>query len=223
MRRNAAFTLIEMLAVIGIMLVLMLAAFGTFSLFAERIGPDSAVATLQGILNGARSYAAANGVIAVVEFRNDPDKAQDGTYITVKYRGPGDNVQDAKEIRGTLPMPLRNQMFVIRGLPGNFPKGDAIAVGDPRTMTDAQFANAVRDWKEHEQKALDAVNSFALQSGNVRREIFYCQFDPQGYLLLDPPDKTMRDCTVVRVIGGRVGQYEFVPLNAFSGTRLVFE
>ena len=96
MRTRKAFTLIEMLAVIGIMLVLMVATFGAFSLFAERMGPGEAQATLQGYLNGARAYAAANGVKTRVEFsvnivRNatgvSGPSMQDGTVVTIEEEG----------------------------------------------------------------------------------------------------------------------------------------
>jgi prepilin-type N-terminal cleavage/methylation domain-containing protein len=237
MRTRKAFTLIEMLAVIGIMLVLMVATFGAFSLFAERMGPGEAQATLQGYLNGARAYAAANGVQTRVEFsvntvRNDKGGSgpsmQDGTVVTIKYLPPeitSDNASDWKEIPGTSRVTLGNGIFVIKGIPpmpqsSNFKK----------TLTEGNIAG----WRSYEDMARKEVNTAVSQAmgGTPPTPPPYIQFDPAGYLVesstVPPGMAAVPGLTIVKLVGGdwntaKISQYRFFLLNAYSGTRLVFD
>lgn len=238
MRTRKAFTLVEMLAVIGIMLFLMVAAFGTFSLFAERIGPEEAMATLQGILNGARSYAAANGVDTRVEFSVSVDPVspnrvlmQDGTVVTIKYLPPGGTAAtpaDWKEIPGMNRMTLGNGIFVIKDFPPNLVGMAGLPAGD------------VVRWKQREKDNLDAATTLVknhmpdFKPRRSNEEWPNIQFDPAGYLVEDTASGTgPQALTVVQLLGDfdatsgdtqpRVMQYRIYLLNAHSGTRLVFE
>lgn len=227
MRTQKAFTLIEMLAVIGIMLVLMVAAFGAFNLFAERLGPDEAVASLQGILNGARGYGASNGVATRVEFSLNLDPAerkpvmQDGTVVTIKYLPPAGNSQSAadwREIPGMSRLTMGNGIIVIKGIPAT------TGVAAPTSTGSAQAAQ----WRTYEGQLLKKVNDTVLPL-RTSAPWPYIEFDPIGYLVESLPDSTQRGMadvqglTVVQVVGNQVTQYRFFLLNAHSGTRLVFE
>jgi prepilin-type N-terminal cleavage/methylation domain-containing protein len=233
MRTRKAFTLIEMLAVIGIMLVLMVATFGAFSLFAERMGPGEAQATLQGYFNGARAYAAANGVQTRVEFsvgtvRNDKGVSgpsmQDGTVVTIKYLS--DTASEWREVPGTNRVTLGNGIFVIKGVPAmptssNYKK--SLKEGD------------IQGWRSYEAKARDEVNTAVSQAMGGTPSTTYIQFDPAGYLVEFDSSTVPRGMepsvpglTIVKLVGGewgaaKVSQYRFFLLNAFSGTRLVFD
>jgi prepilin-type N-terminal cleavage/methylation domain-containing protein len=238
MRNRRAFTLIEMLAVIGIMLVLMVATFGAFSLFAERMGPGEAQATLQGYLNGARSYAAANGVQTRLEFsvnvvRNDKGGTgpamQDGTVVTIKYLPPditNDTPTDWKEIPGTSRVMMGNGIFVIKGIPlmptsSNF----------RRTLTEGNIAG----WRSYEDMARKEVNTAVVQAMATMTPTnpSFVQFDPAGYLVESSTvpqgmAPSVQGLTIVKLVGGdwstsKTSQYRFFLLNAYSGTRLVFD
>ena len=221
MRRLKAFTLIEMLAVIGIMLVLMVAAFGTISLYAERIGPDSAMATLQGILNGARSYAAANGVYARVEFSVNKGSGgiliQDGSVITIKYLNYKDDTP--KPIRGEIPRALGNQTFVLMGIA---PLDAQTRAAVPPATGPAQ----VEAWRKYQDLVLKQVNKHAATALRTDTPWPYIEFDPTGYMVDDNPT-TAKGLTVVTMVGinpvVQVTQFVFYPMNVLTGTRLVFE
>jgi prepilin-type N-terminal cleavage/methylation domain-containing protein len=237
MRTRKAFTLIEMLAVIGIMLVLMVATFGAFSLFAERMGPGEAQATLQGYLNGARAYAAANGVQTRVEFgvnivKNDKGgtgpSMEDGTVVTIKYLPPeiiSSSPSDWKEIPGTNRVALGNGIFVIKGLP---PMSQSASL--KKTLKEGD----IQGWRSYEAKARDEVNTAVSQAmgGTPPTPPPFIQFDPAGYLVesstVPQGMAAVPGLTIVKLVGGgwstaKVSQYRFFLLNAFSGTRLVFD
>ena len=231
MRTRKAFTLIEMLAVIGIMLVLMVATFGAFSLFAERMGPGEAQATLQGYFNGARAYAAANGVQTRVEFsvnivKNDKGgtgpSMQDGTVVTIKYLPPeitSDTASDYwREIPGTSRLTLGNGIFVIKGIP-QMPQRPALNEGQPD----------IAGWRSYEKTAREKVKTAVslAMGGTPPTTPPHIQFDPAGYLV-DESSTVVPGLTIVKLVGGdwstsQVSQYRFFLLNAYSGTRLVFD
>jgi prepilin-type N-terminal cleavage/methylation domain-containing protein len=236
MRTRKAFTLIEMLAVIGIMLVLMVATFGAFTLFAERMGPGEAQATLQGYLNGARAYAAANGVQTRVEFsvsivKDDKGTTgpsmQDGTVLTIKYLPPeitSDTPSDWKEIPGTNRVTMGNGIFVIKGIPLT-PQSSAFK----KTLTEGN----IQGWRSYEDMARKEVNTAVSQAmGGTSPPPTYIQFDPAGYLVesstVPQGMAPVPGLTIVKLVGGdwshaKISQYRFFLLNAFSGTRLVFD
>ena len=224
MKSRKAFTLAEMLAVIGIMLVLMVATFGVFGLFAQRMGPDSALATIQAMLNGARDYAATNGVLTRVWFSADALKPEDGTTMTLQYKAPGGTGWMA--VRGRAPVSLKDRMFVCRDMPTSLPPPPTVA-SDARVVSEAD----VNAWKGHEKKMLDALTTFALLSDGKlapTHEKFYAIFDPAGYLRIPDSDPPAAECvlyglTVVQVGGTRVVAYAFYPINSNTGTRVVFD
>ena len=237
MQFHRGFTLTEMLAVIGIMLVLMVATFGMFSVFAERMGPEAAVSTIQAMLNGARDYAASNGDIiraARVKFTADTAKPMDGTTMTLQYL-PRDGTILWLDVYTRKPISLRNQVFVCFDLPA--------ALGDVAAPTafDASEENIVL-WQTFQKNLLDKIGLWALSSGTLKTQNceFYAVFDPTGYLIVDDEVlKTLGSAssgsmtvsvnairngfTVIQLAAGKVTGYATYPMNPNTGTRLIFE
>jgi prepilin-type N-terminal cleavage/methylation domain-containing protein len=224
-KSSKGFTLAEMLAVIGIMLVLMVATFGVFGLFAQRMGPDSALATIQAMLNGARDYAATNGVLTCISFTANALKPEDGTTMTLQYKDPGGTGWMA--VRGRTPVSLKDRMFVCRDMPTSLPPPPIVA-SDARVVSEAD----VNAWKGHEKKMLDALTTFAYPGGQLgsNHTEFYAIFDPAGYLRITQDEASkciLYGLTVVQVVGyqptARVVTYAFYPINSNTGTRVVFD
>jgi len=224
-RARTGFTLAEMLAVIGIMLVLMVAAFGLFGMFAEQVGPDAAISTIQAMLNNARDYAATYGVVTQVAFTVDVQKPLDGTTMTLQYYAPG-STNTPTDVPGRQPFLLRNQTYVCRDMPATLPAAPGSGVVDARDLSESQLA----DWARYRQQLLDAVGSFAASSGKIdaTRATFFIVFDPAGYVSQDPPAAVAArvpeyGMTIVQLGGNKVIGYAFYPMNMNAGTRLVFQ
>ena len=223
MKMRRGFTLIELLAVIGIMLVLMVAAFGVFNLFAKQSGPEAALSTVQAMLNAARDYAASGGVDAQVVFTADPARPLDGTTMRLEYKPIG--AAAFVPVPARRPILLRDEVYVLKGMPSLSGITVPAPAADPRNPTEAEL----QAWKTYEKSLLDALTTFAFQSdGKLKPEHreFYVVFDPAGYMKGDPaePTKTVQVVmTVIQASGNRVVQYAFYPINANTGTRLVFE
>jgi len=220
-KSSKGFTLAEMLAVIGIMLVLMVATFGVFGLFAQRMGPDSALATIQAMLNSARDYAATNGVLTRISFTANALKPEDGTTMTLQYKNPGGAGWMA--VRGRTPVSLKDRMFVCRDMPTSLPTPPA-AASDPRQVQETD----VNAWKNYEGRVLDALTTFAYPGGQLgtNHTQFYAIFDPAGYLRITQEEASqcvLYGLTVVQVGGTRVVAYAFYPINSNTGTRVVFD
>lgn len=229
-RSHGGFTLAEMLAVIGIMLVLMVAAFGVFSTFAERLGPDTAVSSVQAMLNGARDYAATYGVTTQVMFSamdpKEPSKQAEGTIMTLQYYDPGSS-QTVYDVLGRSPLTLRNQTFVCKDMP-SFSGVSVPTAGDKYNPSEGD----VKRWDDYYAARLKAVKDWAVvdSGGKIQTDHrkFYVVFEPSGYLAQDPP-ATMGGSmitvglTVIQLGGGSVTGFAIYPMNPNSGTRLVFE
>ena len=123
MRSRNAFTLVEMLAVISIMLVLMTVTFGVFRTFAERTGPDAALARIQAVLNGARSYAATSGRDTRIMFRckDNGGEMLEGSTLTFQEYYEVNNTWDWRDVPGTRPVAFHDRVYVCNGLPENLP------------------------------------------------------------------------------------------------------
>ena len=244
MQFHRGFTLTEMLAVIGIMLVLMVATFGMFSVFAERMGPEAAVSTIQAMLNGARDYAASNGDIiraARVKFTADTAKLMDGTTMTLQYL-PRDGTTQWLDVYTRKPISLRNQVFVCFDLPATLGDEAAPVAADPTTMTPEQMEEKITEWQGFQKRLLDRIGLWALSSGTLKTQNceFYAVFDPTGYLIVDDEVlKTLGSAssgsmtvtvnairngfTVIQLAAGKVTGYATYPMNPNTGTRLIFE
>jgi prepilin-type N-terminal cleavage/methylation domain-containing protein len=227
------FTLTEMLAVIGIMLILMVTTFGVFTTFAQRAGPDTAVSTIQAMLNGARDYAASNGVVTAVYFSVDsvdPAKPKMGSTMKLCYKPVGSTTWI--DVRGRSVITLSENMYACRDLPSKITA--PLGVGDARSETD------VTNWKKQYEENLIGPNGDitkhvtggASQVDAINRGNFYVVFDPAGYLSLGDSgtDKYARDgLTIVQLFqvttggGTRVAAFALYPFNSLSGTRLIFD
>jgi len=237
MRSAIAFTLIELLAVIGIMLILMTATFGVLSMLAQQTAPEAAVSTLQAMLNSARDYAASNGVDTRVVFSVDSTKGADGTTMALQYyetdpaKGEGWNYA-----RGRKPFAFHDRIYICKGMPSFVAGNDYDDPGTPlnNTMNAAQKAAAIEVWNKYRQQLLlgrskdgsGGVNNFALANGTLRdnRVKFNVDISPTGYMNTDVASTgTVDGFTVVQLGGTRVVGYVFYPLNPNNGTRLLFE
>ena len=241
MRHARGFTLAELMVVIGIMLILMVATFGVLGVLAEQAGPDSAVASIQAMLNGARDYAASNGVTTQVYFYADPNNLTDGATMTLQYLAPGKIWAD---VPGRKPVPLHDWMAVCRKMPDTLPNAPTTTLDDVRNGTTGQTTDQVVDlWKQYRVSLLAAVQGFAMDNGpppklkaldsqNKGFTQFGVVFDPSGYLamhqnpagLSNQADDPIYALTVVQVAGGmKVTNYAFFLMNATSGNRILFE
>ena len=239
MRIRRGFTLAEMLAVVGIMLVLMVAAFGVFSTFAQRAGPDVTVSTIQAMLNGARDYAAANGVVTAVYFKGElardagssatgSQASEIGTVMRVRWYNPLKAGADQwEDVRGRSAVSLGPNMYACKGLPSSFSAFSGS--GDAKSESD------VANWKKAEDNLIGPSGSITSQATNTGNLTFYVAFDPAGYLTNTAGTSTgssgpyaTNGLTVVQlfqVVGGssRTVAYALYPFNSMSGTRLIFD
>jgi len=230
MRSKNAFTLVEMLAVVGIMLVLMTVTFGIFNLFAERTGPDAAMARIQAFLNAARGHAAASGRDTRIQFKfkDAGGKMMDGSTLTLQeyYYNPGNSTWAWRDVPGTSSLAFRDHVYVCYGLPNV----GGMAPSAPINPMKPSPSDVAR-WQRYEQDVLARVENYALSGAELKAQHdgFYIEFCPAGF----PPARprtTPADgpivqdgLTIVEVAGRRVTGHAFYALNTNTGTRLVFE
>jgi hypothetical protein len=207
-----------MMAVVGIMLVLMVTAFGVFSTFAQRAGPDTAVSTVQAMLNGARDYAASNGVIAAIHFKGDLTKPENGTAMTLCYTADSTTWTD---VRGRGVITLGPNMYACRDLPNTLA---AFSAGNKQTEAD------LATWKTQEEANLLGPSGRITQQATAANLDFYVAFDPAGYLRSATGSSLCATLgvTVVQLFQAGSGRartvaFALYPFNSMSGTRLVFD
>ena len=227
-RSHKGFTLAEMLVVIGIMLVLMVSTFGIFTTMAQQAGPGAAAATVQAMLNGARDYAASNGVSARVHFTADPTKPTDGTTMTLQYLDTDGTTW--LDVPARMPLTLHNQMFVCKGMP---PASSLSGVTVPSstqpgsTGTSEQWDSYTQDWKKYQAQMLVAVTGFAVSNGQIAsvHQNFYVTVTPTGSMQtdIDITGSNADGFTIVQMGGPRVVAYEMFPLNSYAGTPILFQ
>ncbi|HUU93632.1 MAG TPA: prepilin-type N-terminal cleavage/methylation domain-containing protein [Phycisphaerae bacterium] len=228
MRSRNAFTLVEMLAVVGIMLVLMTVTFGMFRLFAERTGPDAAMARIQAFLNGARSHAAATGRDARVEFKSRDtrnDMMQGSTLALQEYYYNASNSRwEWRNVPGSQALAFRDGVYVCRGLP-NVGSATPPPPVDPRNPRPDDVAR----WRQYEQQVFGKIETHALSGKELGAEHdgFYLEFCPAGFPPANPrtndADIVQDGLTIIQLAGRRVTGHAFYALNTNTGTRLVFE
>jgi prepilin-type N-terminal cleavage/methylation domain-containing protein len=230
MRRYKAFTLVEMLAVVSIMLILLGVTYGIFSALAEQSGPDAVLVTVQAAVHNARDYAAGRGVHTRLVFRfksegGSGDMLESSTMM-LQYIPPGEPLQPGsfEDVPGRQPMALPPGLYICKGFPTGMPAPPSVASGTNITQAD------VERWKKYEQDLLDEVARFAMSGTDLKNEHdeFYIEFEPSGYPPASPISSRTRiveegGLTIVRVAGKQVLGYAFFPFNPNTGTRLVFD
>lgn len=244
MRSPRAFTLVEMLAVVSIMLVLLGVSYGILNSLAQQTGPDAVLVTVQAMVNNARDYAAGRGVPTRVEFRvtepgtNDqmPSTAMILQYYTEEFSSTGEWV----DVPGRDPVPLPQGLYVCKGFPSTLPQLTLRVPDEADDLTDYQ----IQQWQSYEQDVLDAVKTHALGAGTSaelkdEHDEFYIVYGPEGYPVAASMLTTLNmqatevvggtgtsgapGLTIVRVSGTKVSAYTFYVWNQNAGTRLIFQ
>ena len=210
MKAKAGFTLTELLAVIGIGLILVAGSVSVLVALSGRIGPRQAVGTVQSMLNGARFHAVSGQVkAAAVVFESEDAGAEHGTKLSIWILKESESVwQPVPGAEESLPAGI----FVIN-MPANLTSGDGGQVHREGLAEDIKGARSSQP--------------------------FYALFGPTGVMLDDttglsssglPSAFLGRVVTlglaVFRVTGDdqdQIGDFVFYPLNVNAGTRLVFE
>jgi prepilin-type N-terminal cleavage/methylation domain-containing protein len=241
MNAKRGFTLVELLAVIAIMLVLMVATFGTFSIFAERAGPDAVLGTIQSYINTARDYATSQGVSARVYFTADPAKPMDGTSIIIQYLPAGMtdwslSANQALDLPGMKPMALQDGMYVLKDIGTAIYAGTLAPPAQTGSGSTIPTQADIQKATKYDQDLRANLKTYALDaSGKIQpmHQKFFIEVDPSGYLALNNGGNSGAPGTNLPVTNGLVvvklapaGDvvgYSFYPLNASTGTRLIFE
>ncbi len=202
MKAARAFTLAELLIVIGIMMILVAGSFGVLQMIAEQAGPDAALATIQAMAFAARDYAATNGVLARVAFeRPSGGGAKQGTVMSLEYY----DGSKWKPVVGRSEVPVGDRLYVIKDVTG----------------MSAPSGTGEQAWKNYEQEVLAALSGLAKSTST-----FYLVFGPTGMIDTSRGANTVQNglLAVVEVAAdGQALSYAFYPLNANNGVQLVFE
>ena len=223
MRTRAAFTLTELLAVLGIVLIIVVGSLSVWLSLAGSAGPSRAAPVVQAMLNGARDYAVSNGKFARVVFRNDLTEADSGTQMFFQYyKDAGAPTDSSKwvDVPGRGGEPAGRNVFVLRDIPSfTWPS----ATGDVALWEQKRAEFCIKLTQQaFGGEYVEANDTF--QSG---QDEFYVTFSPTGVLALDSQlssgDSNPLVLVVIQLAGQRVGEYEFYVLNANTGTRLVFD
>jgi type II secretory pathway pseudopilin PulG len=214
MKAGRAFTLAELLIVIGIMMILVVGSFGVLQMISEQAGPDASLAAIQAMAYAARDYAATNGVLARVAFEQPAGGgAKQGTVMSLEYLPAGaTNWANAVPVIGRSEVPIGDRLYVFKDV--------TVPAAPSGTGESVQQA-----WKNYEQDVLARLTQVA--SGNIRSSYkFYLVFGPTGMVDTSGDSDTVRDglLTIVEVAAdGQALSYAFYPLNANNGVQLVFE
>jgi len=243
-QRYRAFTLIEMLAVVSIMLILLGVSYAVLSSLAQQRGPEAVVVMVQAMIHNVRDYAAGNGVPARIEFRcTDPNPGSDeqvpSSMMRLQYWSEA--FGEWVDVPGRESVPLPKGIYVCKGFPSSLP-GPLSVPGDVADLTDKQ----VEDWQAYEQEVLDEISKYAFPGGSGpelknEHDTFYIVYGPEGYPLSDSVKLSnlgnmnssevvggtgtsgAPGLTLIRVSGVHVSSYAFYLWNPNTGTRLVFQ
>lgn len=242
MRPARAFTLIEMLAVVSIMLILLGVSYAVLSMLAQQKGPEAVVVMIQAMIHNVRDYAAGNGVPARVEFRcTDPGSNEQAPRSTMRLQYWSETFGEWVDVPGREAVPLPQGLYVCKGVPPI--QSSTISSKPAEELTEQD----IEDWQRtYQQNVLDEIDKYVFPGGTGpelknEHDTFYLVYGPQGYPITDSirlgnlgnmnssevvggaGASGAPGLTLIRVSGIRVSSYAFYLLNPNTGTRLVFE
>jgi len=220
MKAKTGFTLTELLAVIGIGLILVAGSVSVLVALSGRIGPRQAVGTVQSMLNGARFHAVSDQVkAAAVVFESEDAGGEHGAKLSIWVARQTSGWEPVPGAEETLPAGI----FVIN-------MSSSLASGTPPSGGNADA------WQKHRQDIAEKINTERKKNA---QKTFCALFGPTGVMLKDdaglsssglPSGSLSQVVTlglaIFRVTGedqDQVGEFVFYPLNVNTGTRLVFE
>ncbi len=251
MRAKRAFTLTELLAVLGIMLVMVLGAVGVLVGLAGQMGPGRAVNSLQSMVYAARETAATRLTDAKLVFRvNDDtqDTIREGSYVAIWYRNPeSDEYEPLPYIE---PVNLGTNLYVIRlgaddmsnmpelhdiecndcGTEFDFPTG-----GDAGSLTCTGCGSTNLNYKHREQQLHEWLTAHVTGGTPPRVLASHTDFEltvhAGGHIDVVVDNEQSPDyasavpvvLVIVQFSGGQVRGHAYYPMNLNTGTRLVFE
>ena len=205
------FTLTEMLAVLGIILIIGTVSVSAFMGLSQQQGPERGAAVLQSAIVGARSHA-------VETLRKTR------LVISSVWTQEGSSVLTMQEFARN-PQTGQQAWISVRGSPVELPIGVyALNVDFPAVPADARDKN---------EAICSALTDSVLSVGGSDRPNFkedkrqcFVQFTPEGTLDWDSfgdEEAVASQLVLVRLGGDRIASYSSYVLNSNTGTRLVFE
>jgi Tfp pilus assembly protein FimT len=198
LRRPAGrgFTLAELLAVIGIMMVLVVGSFGVLAMVGQARGPAAALPVLQAMCNDARDHAITFRVNTRIKFSRPAVGTAAGvgprTVMTLEVMDTGgawNSLPDQAEVS------LGDRIVVLNGLPSGLP-------ADPKAG-------------DYRSRMLTALRSQATSTTP-----FYLVFQANGAVSTTGNGSL---AIVDLAADGQVTEYALYLLNVNTGTRMVFE
>ena len=213
------FTLAELLAVIGVILVLVVGSFGVLAMVGQAKGPQSALPTLQSMCNAARDLAVTSGGWARVTFMLPPTgtTTTSGTQTVMSIQKSADG-SSWTSIPDQVEVPIGEHMLVL--VLASSGSSQSYAVTMPSTDISSPTYRA--DVLTTMTNAANAYAGKAGQPTSSSQTIFYLVFNSTG--AVDPTSNVQTTMVVTdRAADGNVEAYAIYLINRNTGTRLVFE
>lgn len=200
MKRHSAFTLVELLTVMGIMIVLMGGMVGVVSLLGGQQGAESGARILQSMLVAAREYAVSNKCQARLKITYDENAKDVGSMMYIEYKKAGSNKWAMDYDRAVTKLPAHTYVLGLND------------VGNLGNLDSEQGRRAVPE------KLAKALTS----DGEPKTKNLTVTFTPSGTVDTGQ-DEDVVVFVVVKAEGEQVGDFAFYGMNPNTGARLVFE